>query len=267
MKTALTFLIVAAVVVGHGATAHAKIKTQLVEYKDGTTVLEGYLAYDDAVKGKRPGVLVVHAWMGLDANAKKRADMLAELGYVAFAADIYGKGVRPKTPDEAGKLAGTYKGNRKLLRERVQAGFDTLLKQANVDAMKTAAIGFCFGGTTAIELARNGAKVAGVVTFHGGLDSPTPADGKNIKAKVLVLHGASDPHESASDLAAFQKELTDAKVDWQLIEYGGAVHCFTDQSAGTDPSKGCAYDPAADARSWAAMRTFFTEIFGQKKER
>jgi dienelactone hydrolase len=261
MKTALTFLIVAAL----AATAHAKIKTQLVEYKQGNTVLEGYLSYDDAVKGKRPGVLVVHAWMGLDDNARKRADMLAGLGYVAFAADIYGKGVRPKTPAEAGTLAGTYKGNRKLMRERVQAGFDTLLEQPNVDAAKTAAIGFCFGGTTAIELARNGAKVAGVVTFHGGLDSPAPADGKNIKAKLLVLHGASDPHESASDLAAFQKELTDAKVDWQLIEYGGAVHCFTDQSAGTDPSKGCAYDPSADARSWAAMRAFFDEIFGQKK--
>ncbi|MEP6862810.1 MAG: dienelactone hydrolase family protein [Deltaproteobacteria bacterium] len=262
MKIALTFLIVAAL----AATAHARIKTRLVEYKQGTTVLEGYLAYDDAVKGKRPGVLVVHAWMGLDDNARKRADMLAGLGYVAFAADIYGKGVRPKTPDEAGKLAGTYKGNRKLLRERVQAGFDTLLKQANVDAAKTAAIGFCFGGTTAIELARNGAAISGIVTFHGGLDSPTPADGKNIKAKLLVLHGASDPHESASDLNAFQKELTDAKVDWQLIEYGGAVHCFTDQSAGTDPAKGCAYDPSADARSWAAMRAFFDEIFGKTKK-
>jgi len=205
MKTALTFLIV----VGLAATAHAKIKTQLVEYKQGTTVLEGYLAYDDAVKGKRPGVLVVHAWMGLDDNARKRADMLAGLGYVAFAADI------------------------------------------------------C--GTTAIELARNGAAIAGVVTFHGGLDSPAPADGKNIKAKLLVLHGAADPHESASDLAAFQKELTDAKVDWQLIEYGGAVHCFTDQSAGTDPAKGCAYDASADARSWAAMRAFFDEIFAKKK--
>jgi dienelactone hydrolase len=262
MRLALSFLIIAALAV----TAHAKIKTQLVEYKQGDQVLEGYLSYDDAIKGKRPGVLVVHAWMGLDDNARKRADMLASLGYVAFAADIYGKGIRPSSPDEAGKLAGKYKTDRKLLRDRVNAGFDTLLKQPNVDAAKTAAIGFCFGGTTVLELGRSGANVAGIVTFHGGLDSPAPADGKNIKAKLLVLHGAADPHESPTDFAAFHKELADAKVDWQLIEYGGAVHCFTDQRAGTDPTKGCAYDPAADARSWAAMRAFFDEVFAAKKK-
>ena len=117
-----------------------------------------------------------------------------------------------------------------------------------------------------LELGRSGANIAGIVTFHGGLDSPTPADGKNIKAKLLVLHGAADPHESPADFAAFHKELADAKVDWQLIEYGGAVHCFTDQTAGTDPTKGCAYDPAADARSWAAMRSFFDEVFAAKKK-
>jgi len=261
MKIALSFLIIAAV----AASAHAKVKSQLVEYKQGDTVYEGYLSYDDAIKGKRPGVLVVHAWMGLDDNAKKRADMLAGLGYVAFAADIYGKGIRPKNADEAKKQAGKYKSDRKLLREHVNAGFAELLKQPNVDAAKTAAIGFCFGGTTALELARSGTAIAGVVTFHGGLDSPTPADGKNIKAKLLVLHGASDSYTSASDLTAFQKELTDAKVDWQLVEYGGAVHCFSDQGAGTDASTGCAYDPAADARSWAAMRAFFDEIFAKKK--
>ena len=192
--------------------------------------------------------------------------MLAGLGYVAFAVDIYGKGIRPKSSDEAGKLAGTYKSNRKLLRDRVDAGFAELLKQPNVDAQKTAAIGFCFGGTTVLELARSGAAVQGVVTFHGGLDSPTPADGKNIKGKLLVLHGAADPHEAPADFAAFHKELADAKVDWQLIEYGGAVHCFTDQTAGTDPSKGCAYDAQADARSWAAMRAFFDEIFAARKK-
>jgi dienelactone hydrolase len=262
MRSALVLFLLAALSV----TAHAKIKTQLVEYKQGDAVLEGYLSYDDATKGKRPGVLVVHAWMGLDDNARKRADMLAGLGYVAFAVDLYGKGVRPKSPDEAGKLAGKYKADRKLLRDRVNAGFAELLKQPNVDAQKTAAIGFCFGGTTALELARSGAAVQGVVTFHGGLDSPTPADGKNIKAKLLVLHGAADPHEAPADFAAFHKELADAKVDWQLIEYGGAVHCFTDQTAGTDPAKGCAYDPQADARSWAAMRAFFDEIFAAKKK-
>jgi len=245
--------------------ADAKVHSQLVEYKQGDTVLEGYLAYDDAAKGKRPGVLVVHAWMGLDDNARHRADMLAGLGYVAFAADIYGKGVRPKDRDEAGKLAGKYKGDRNLLRERVNAGFAELVKNPRVDTTKTAAIGYCFGGTTVLELARSGTSVTGVVSFHGGLDSPAPADGKQIKAKVLVLHGAADFYEKPADFAAFQKELADAKVDWQLVEYGGAVHCFTDKGAGSDPSQGCAYDPIADARSWAAMRAFFDEIFGAKK--
>ena len=252
-------------VVAFGATAHAKVKSQLVEYKDGDTVLEGYVSYDDAIKGKRPGVLVVHAWMGLDDNAKKRADMLAGLGYTAFAVDIYGKGVRPANPAEAGKLSDKYKTDRKLLRQRVNAGYAAMLKQATVDNAKTAAIGYCFGGTTALELARSGTTVSGVVTFHGGLDSPTPADGKNIKAKLLVLHGAADPYEKPADFTAFHKELADAKVDWQLVEYGGAVHCFTDQTAGTDPSKGCAYDPVADARSWAAMKAFFVELFPKKK--
>ena len=248
-----------------GGVAEAKVRDKLVEYKDGDTVLEGYLAYDDAAKGKRPGVLVVHAWKGLDDNARKRADMLAGLGYVAFAADIYGKGVRPKDNTEAGQLAGKYKADRALLRSRVNAGYGELLKQANVDVTRTAAIGYCFGGTTVIELARSGSPVGGVVSFHGGLDSPTPADGKNIKAKVLALAGAADPNQKPDDLAGFKKELADAKVDWQFTEYGGAVHCFTDATAGNDPSKGCAYDERADARSWTAMRSFFDEIFAAKK--
>jgi dienelactone hydrolase len=260
MKLFVVFVMVALA----GGVAHAKVRSQLVEYKEGDTVLEGYLAYDDVGPAKRPGVLVVHAWMGIDDNARRRADMLAQLGYVAFVADIYGKGVRPKTRDEAAKQAGSYKKDRALLRKRVTAGLATLVKQARVDGTKTAAIGYCFGGTTVLELARSGAAVGGVVGFHGGLDSPSPADGKHIKAKVLALHGASDPGISATDKAAFVKELTDAKVDWQLVEYGNAVHCFTHQDAGNDPSRGCAYDATADARSWAAMRVFFDELFKKK---
>ncbi|MGE5184637.1 MAG: dienelactone hydrolase family protein [Acidobacteriota bacterium] len=255
----LPLMIVAAL----AASAHAKVKTQLVEYKQGDTLLEGYLAYDDAAKGKRPGVLVVHAWMGLDDNARHRTEMLAQLGYVAFAADIYGKGVRPTTRAEAGKLAGTYKKDRALLRARVNAGFQQLLKDPRVDPSKTAAIGYCFGGTTVLELARSGTAVNGVVSFHGGLDSPSPADGKRIRAKVLVLHGAADFYQKPADVEAFKKELADAHVDWQLVEYGGAAHCFTDRTAGNDPSTGCAYDAAADARSWTAMRAFFAELFGK----
>lgn len=245
--------------------AYAKPTHKTVEYKDGDTVLEGYLAWDPAAKGKRPGILIAHAWKGLDDHARESADKLAELGYVAFAADIYGKGVRPKTNDDAGKLAGSFKTDRALLRRRVAAGLAELVKQANVDAAKTAAIGYCFGGTTVLELARSGAQVAGVVSFHGGLDSPAPADGKNIKGKVLALHGAADFYEKPTDLAAFEKELADAHVDWQLVEYGGAVHCFTDRFAGNDASTGCAYNASADARSWTAMRTFFDELFAARK--
>jgi dienelactone hydrolase len=242
-------------------SVHAKIVTQTIEYQQGDATLEGYLAYDDASTGKRPGVLVVHQWLGLTDYEKHRAEQLAALGYVAFCADIYGQGIRPKNTSEAGAQAGKYKADRALLRARVNAGLDVLKKNELVDPKRVAAIGYCFGGTTVLELARSGADIAGVVSFHGGLDSPTPADGKNIKSKVLVLAGADDPFQKADDLNAFEKELRDAKVDWRLIKYGGAVHSFTQPMAGNDNSKGAAYNEKADKRSWLDMKNFFAEIF------
>jgi dienelactone hydrolase len=241
--------------------ASAEIKTKKVEYKDGKTVLEGYLAWDDAQQGARPGVVVVHDWMGVSDHTRAAVDRLAAMGYVAFAVDMYGKGVRPASGDEAGKEAKKYKGDRKLMRKRVNAGLTWLAKQKQVDAKKVAAIGYCFGGTTVVELARSGAAVVGVVSFHGGLDSPTPADGKNIKGKVLALHGADDPFVKPEDLAAFEQEMRDAKVDWQLVKYGGAVHSFTNKNAGTDNSQGAAYNETADRRSWEEMTRFLTEAF------
>ena len=242
-------------------SARATIQSKTIEYEQGDTTLEGVLVYDDAVTTPRPGVLVVHQWLGLTDYEKHRAEMLAELGYVAFCADIYGKGVRPHDTKEAGVEATKYKTDRKLLRERVNAGLAELKKSELVDATHVAAVGYCFGGTTVIELARSGADVAGVVSFHGGLDSPTPVDGKNIKCKVLACHGADDPYVSAKDLAAFEDEMRAANVDWTLIKFGGAVHSFTQPMAGNDNSKGAAYNERADRRSWAAMKLFLSGIF------
>ncbi len=257
MKTILLMALVAAGAV----SVQAKLVTQSVEYKQGDTTLEGYLAYDDSVSGARPGVLVVHQWTGLTDYEKHRAEQLASLGYVAFCADIYGKGVRPQNTREAGVEATKYKTDRTLLRARVNAGLDALKKNELVDPRRVAAIGYCFGGTAVIELARSGAELNGVVSFHGGLDSPAPADGKNIKCKVLACHGADDPFEKAEDLTAFEKELRDAKVDWRLNKYGGAVHSFTQPLAGNDNSKGAAYNEQADRRSWLDMKAFLAEIF------
>jgi dienelactone hydrolase len=242
--------------------AHAEIKTQMIEYKDGDATLEGFLAYGSTEKGKRPGVVIVHDWMGMGPNPKMRAEELAKLGYVAFAADIYGKGNQPKDAAAAGALATKFKGDRALLRRRVQAALDTLKKQKNVDSSKLAAMGYCFGGTAALELARSGADLKGVVSFHGGLDTPTPADAKNIKGKVLVLHGADDPHVPPEQVKAFEDEMRGAGVDWELVKYSKAVHSFTIKEAGNDNSKGAAYNAEADHRSWIAMKNFFNEIFG-----
>lgn len=256
------FILVSMIVfTGLMTSAHAAMKTQLVEYKQGNAVLEGYLAYDDGLKGKRPGILVVHEWKGLNDYAKRRSQMLAQLGYIAFAADIYGKGMRPQTIPEAGAMAGKFKADRALLRARVNAGLDILKSQPNVDASQLAAIGYCFGGTAVLELARSGADVKGIVSFHGGLSSPAPQDARNIKAKVLALHGDADPFVNAAEVAAFEKEMTDAKVNYHLIKYPGAMHGFTNPDNKGIP-QGALYNEAADKASWVEMQKFFKEIFG-----
>lgn len=241
------------------SSAGAKVVTRTVDYKDGNTTLEGYLAYDDSIQGKRPGVLVVHEWNGLGHYVQGRCEQLAQLGYVAFAPDIYGKGVRPETFDACKAESSKFYADRKLLRERVNTGLAQLEKNEMVDTSKIAAIGYCFGGATVLELGRSGADIAGIITFHGGLDNPTPADAKNIKAKVLVCQGGADKFTLPA-LPGFKKEMDDAKVDYKIVVYDGAVHGFSNpDNKGTVP--GLKYDARADQGSWNEMKKFFEKIF------
>lgn len=265
MKKLLSSVGVGALVWGLGAafaeSTPSKPAETKVEYRAGDQVFEGYVVAPSRVAGKAPGVLVVHDWMGVREQTLEKARALAGLGYVAFVADIYGQGVRPKDAKQASELAGKYKQNRPLYREHLKAALEQLRAQSTVDPAKLGAIGYCFGGTGVIELARAGADVKGMVSFHGGLDSPDPTLGKNIKGRVLALHGADDPFVPAKDLEAFSSEMEKSGVKWKLVKYPGAVHSFTDRTAGTDNKKGAAYNEAADRQSWVAMKDFFKGVF------
>jgi dienelactone hydrolase len=258
----LSFLILAS-----GMTAHAKSVTKTVSYEQNGTKLKGYLAYDDSItdKGKVPGILVFPEWWGLDDYIKGRAEQLANLGFVAFAADMYGDGQSTTEPAKAEELASPFYG-KPLMAERAQAALDQLLKTGLVDENKLAAIGFCFGGSASLALAYTGAPLTGVVTFHGGL-IPAPADAaQKTKAKFLILHGALDPRVNKEAVDKFLKSMDDEKLDYQFIEYSGAVHAFSNpnadkaHAAGLD---GVGYNAEAAARSWNQMKIFFGEIFAQ----
>ena len=241
------------------APAGAKLRTKIVDYKDGETALQGYAAWDDGFKDKRPGVLVAHEWWGHGPYARRRAEMLAKEGYTAFALDMYGKGVYVTDHEQAGKLAGAFFGDRAAMRRRAALGLEQLKKLPYVDATKLAAIGYCFGGTTVLELARMGADLKGVASFHGNLSAPSPAT-ETPKARVAVFQGGDD-RMTLPDLPAFEDEMRKVKADWQVTTYGGAVHSFTVVEAGSDASKGMAYNKKADERSWRALQDFFAEIF------
>lgn len=258
MKSALLSFIFLFVL--HLSVYAQKVKTQAVSYKDGDTELEGYLAYDPAAKGKRPAVIVVHEWTGINEYTRKRCEQLAAMGYIAFAADVYGKGIRPSAPQDAGRESAKYRNNRPLMRQRMKAALDWAKKQSNIDSSRIAAIGYCFGGTAVLELARSGATLAGVVSFHGGLSTPNPQDASNIRSKVLICHGAIDPFVPQEEVDAFMKAMNDAKVDYQFIAYSNAMHSFTNPEA-MSFLKGVAYNEEADKRSWEAMKLFFSELF------
>jgi dienelactone hydrolase len=259
----LTNIIFSLVILAPFIPAQAAIVTKSVEYKDGETIMEGMVAYDSSVKSKRPGIVVVHEWTGLGSYVKSRIEKLAKLGYVAFAADIYGKGVRPNNPKDAGETANIYKNNRPLMRKRVTLALQELKKQPMVDAQKLAAMGYCFGGTTILELARSGADLKGFISFHGGLNTPTPDDAKNIKGEVLAFAGADDPFVPASEVADFEKEMTDGHVKWELVKFSQTVHSFTNPDAGNDNSKGQAYNKDSDLKSWEEMKLFFNRVFNK----
>ena len=266
MSKALTIASCLALLMGliPGTEVQAKLVTKTVEYRQDGTVCKGFLAYDDAFKGKRPGVVVVPEWWGLNDFARSKAEQLAGLGYVALAADIYGNGTVTKDPKEAGRLAGEMRGNQPLLRARAQAALKTLAATPAVDPKRLAAIGFCFGGTTVLELAYSGADLKGVVSFHGGLTSPQPEELKDIKAAILVLHGADDPRVKVEAIAAFQKAMRQGGIDWQMVYFGDAVHAYMNPEAGSDKAAGVAYNARAARRSWQYLRDFFKEIFAVK---
>ncbi|RMG67789.1 MAG: dienelactone hydrolase family protein [Nitrospirae bacterium] len=240
--------------------SYAEVVERDVLYSDGETALEGYLAYDSDIKGKSPGVLIIHEWTGINDYIKRRAHQIAELGYVAFAADIYGKGVRPKTIEEASRVSSIYKKDVKLFRRRLLAGLKKLRSLPQVDETRVAAIGYCFGGTGVLELARTGADLRGVVSFHGSL-YPEAWEGSNIRTRVLVFHGGDDPFVSSEKVLRLWKELQSAGVMWEIHIYGKTVHSFTNPASGDDPSVGVAYNPYADRHSWQLMKEFLEEVF------
>lgn len=240
------------------ASTRAELVRQPVEYKDGDTVLEGQLVYNDAARGVRPGLVMFHAWSGISSYEMMRAEQFAQMGLVVLVADVYGKGVRPADMEARTVETTKYRSNRALMRSRARAALDVLRVRENVNTERIAAIGFCFGGTVALELTRDGAPLAGVISVHGGLDTPHP-DASRVRCPVLVLHGGNDPFVPDSQVQTFRDEMRSAKVDWQIVEYGGAVHAFTDPGAGADVTRGAAYDERATRRAIAEIRRFLRD--------
>ena len=235
------------------------IQTRCVEYFHNNTCLEGLLTWDDQFSTPRPAVMVSHAWAGRDEFACGKARTVAELGYVGFALDMYGKGVLGGGPEENARLMSPFMQDRSLLQDRINQTLNTLRAQPEVDAEKIAAIGFCFGGLCVLDLARSGADLQGVISFHGLLSPPHNVAKRKIKAKVLVLHGHDDPMAPPDQVLALEREFTAAGADWQTHVYGGTMHAFTNPRA-NDPGFGTVYKATADRRSWQSMQNFLGEV-------
>jgi dienelactone hydrolase len=233
---------------------------QTIDYQDNDVTLEGYYAYDDTITTPRPAVLVCHDWSGKNAFACHKADQLAELGYVGFALDMYGKNKVGNTKEEKSALMSPLIENRDMLQQRILSALDAVKKIPLVDQHKIAAIGFCFGGLCVLDLARTGADVKGIVSFHGLLSAPDNIPAPQIKASILALHGYDDPMVTPSDVFTFGEEMTAAKADWEVNMYGNTMHAFTNPLA-NDPDFGTVYSKSADEKSWLAMRAFLQMIF------
>ncbi|MGA2527079.1 MAG: dienelactone hydrolase family protein [Smithellaceae bacterium] len=246
------------------AFAAAKIEGKAVTYKDGDVVLKGYLAFDQNIKGERPGVLIVHEWWGLNDYVRKRARMLAEMGYTALALDMYGDGKQAAHPDDAGKFASAVTKNAAIGEGRFMAALEFLKKQKNVDPERIAAIGYCFGGGVVLHMARLGVNIKGVASFHGSLATEKPAEPGVIKAKILVLNGDADKFTTREQIKSFKKEMKNADADFQFISYPGAMHSFTNPDADMYAKKfnmPVGYNADADKKSWAQLDKFLTDIF------
>ncbi len=257
------FIAAAAAVLALSGASRAAVVTKVVDYEFDGVKLKGFLAYDDAVKEKRPGVLVVHEWWGLNDYAKDRCKKLAELGYVAFAVDMYGDGKTTEHPDDARKMTGLVRENVQVWRGRAEAGLKQLKGLPNVDGDKIAAIGYCFGGSTCLQLAYTGADLKAVATFHAALPKPTGDDAKAVKAKVLVCHGAADTFISEDSIKAFRGALDGAGTKYDFVAYKDVVHSFTVPGADAVNIKGMKYDKAADEDSWKKMLALFKDTLGR----
>lgn len=250
-----------------GVPGHAAIRGEEISYQDGGVVMKGYLAYDDSIKTPRPGILVVHEWWGHNAHARERARALAGLGYTALAVDMFGDGKTADHPKAAGELSGAVRKNLPAMQSRFNAAYKVLASHRTVDASRIGGIGYCFGGSVVLEMARHGANLAGVAAFHASLTTGSPAAPGKVRAEVLVLNGAEDPFVKPDTIEAFKKEMDSARVKYRFINYPGAVHSFTNPDATANGKKfklPLAYNAEVDKQSWAEMRNFFSRVFGKK---
>ncbi|MBI1344949.1 dienelactone hydrolase family protein [bacterium] len=262
MSRALLFGLAGCIWLCSWTAASAAVQTKTIKYKDGDTECVGFLAYDDAVTGKRPGVLVVHEWWGLNDYARNRAKELAALGYVAFAADMYGEGKTVEHPKDAGEMAGKVRANVESWRRRAVAGLEVLKSQPQCDTTKIAAMGYCFGGSTALQLGYTGADLKAIATFHAALPTPTATEAQAIKAEVLVCNGAADTFIPDMAIQSFKKGLDGAHVKYTFINYPGAVHSFTVADAGKHGNPGMQYNAAADKDSWENLTALLAKTLG-----